>query len=288
MRSYSGRLLGTVVGDHMKSAEAFKIISEAVSNGVINFDDPVGFSNFLCSTYYGHIFPDLLEADQSFLSGTDYKKAFRKYMHIVAPYGLLAFRGLHQIYAENVHDLLAQISDTREHHTSWSMNVAAASGGFSFAPYCHSRSQVGAMVEETIPYNLDFARPSNRDRNAMFDQKCRKLGTGVLFVARIPQKYLISFGGDGESGPMQEAEVHVKSTLPDKYIEHIFARSPFALDAVFVTEEERKKYCLDFYYDNRPKYLHGLVDCDLPGFKLVTEPKDVHKDLAKHRWYRLV
>ena len=70
----------------MKSAEAFKIISEAVSNGVINFDDPVGFSNFLCSTYYGHIFPDLLEADQSFLSGTDYKKAFRKYMHIVAPY----------------------------------------------------------------------------------------------------------------------------------------------------------------------------------------------------------
>lgn len=113
-----------------------------------------------------------------------------------------------------------------------------------------------------------------------------KILSSLLIVSKIPHSYLKSFGGDSESGILQEAELLVRPCA-EQCIEKVFVLCPFNLDAPKATLKERITYCLSYYLEKsrgraESYILHSQIKCQPPfKMKLVTQPP------TTHIWYKI-
>lgn len=143
--------------------------------------------------------------------------------------------------------------------------------------------------------------------------------TPVAIFARIPHDCIKSFGGDSESGFIEEAELHVKPCI-EKSVRAIYVLAPWQVGTL-ATDEQRQEAALSYYRrirvqlpDERrgfpgrllPTVLHGLVDCKSKMIrqkqfintvkKALTTPKVLWRDErpvlpdvaepSKYRWYK--
>lgn len=149
-------------------------------------------------------------------------------------------------------------------------------------------------------------------------QAMAHIETPVAIFARIPHDCLKSFGGDSESGFIEEAELHVKPCI-ERAVRAVYVLAPWQIGTP-ATDDQRKEAALSYYRrvqiqlpDERrgmqgrlfPTVLHGLVDCKSPMIrekefintvkKALTVPKRdwmnraVMPDVAepsKYRWYK--
>lgn len=149
-------------------------------------------------------------------------------------------------------------------------------------------------------------------------QAMAHIETPVAIFARIPHDCLKSFGGDSESGFIEEAELHVKPCI-ERAVRAVYVLAPWQIGTP-ATDEQRKEAALSYYRrikiqlpDERrgmqgrlfPTVLHGLVNCKSPMIrekeaintvrKALTTPKVLWRDRAllpgiaqpsKYRWYK--
>ena len=362
----------------MKIAEAFLILRYLVATGEHpTFDRPEAFSEYLCKfwlpslkkergrdrdgyfekfAFQNEITNDVIEIHKlmPWQGGSgNYQRAFREYMRIVAPDGVIAARGLSALPITSYSDVMT-ILDTFGHRKdgdggdiddNYSMNLAYASGDFAGLsrdvnfryleaylgekvlrtdqddqkrskkwPILTPRELIDQLQEsetaekypkETLQ-RLQQIRAAKLVATSMLESGAKPTERGVgehakktlssmLIVAKVLPQYLKSFGGDSESGVLQEAELKVDPlcTVSGSCLQHVFVLSPFKLDAPRATLAERKKWCLSYYYEWKPSkkafetyYLHPGVKCDdrrvANRFNLIREvPKT-------HTWYRIV
>lgn len=114
--------------------------------------------------------------------------------------------------------------------------------------------------------------------------------SSMLIVAKIQPKYLRSFGGDSESGPLLEAEVWAdpQCSVTD-CAQHIFVLCPFKLALPRATTAERKKYCLSYYQEWSTgewynHYLHPSVKCK--DRIVASKFKMINKVPSGFTWYK--
>jgi len=286
--------------------------------------------------------------DNLIQSGRDYKANFQRYTKIVAPTGMYAARGLHSFlvpFLPDLWELLVKASSLVSEE-NYSQNIAAASAMFAFPSFpfelagtpasARPRSSfLGAPFVITDSSNDDYFKEDfghyaqaiqrhylhqylrehgiSANKTNMI-QAIKELSCGVLIVAKIPHQYLLSYGGDSESGDLLEAEIKVKPCL-DKCIQNIFVISAVQpSNSILATLNERKQYCLSYYNiafldTDTAVRLHADVKCPTNGmsnFIKIRTPLDdalyqITKDavaskllkwqeeyFSRARWYKIL
>ena len=246
------------------------------------------------------------------------KKTLKDFFKIVAPDGLIAGRGLHGMAFPTVEyiwellyaseELKKREKDPYNQAENFSLNLAASAQLFAlprthlWSSYTSMKWLKGAPERAKRRQEIDPFYGVEDDFNTHLIESAKDMDLkptkknlleinrasqcGVFIVARIPNKYLIGFGEDGESHFGHEAEIKVKPCLDD-CITDIFVLSPKKMPGYGpVTEEERRRFCLSYYniivyepysnehmtlMNNNPLWLqiHADVKCNVPNNEIV-------------------
>jgi len=208
-----------------------------------------------------------------------YKAAFRGWLDVTAPNGFLwAARGLDRLDGpKSVSEMMSVSGPHAEGHD--------------------------------IPATINITVAGARFGSAALKKKHPRLSGGdvsSVAILKLETKYIVSFGGDSESGPSHEAEIRIRPCVPCVY--RLFMSSPTPIaKARVATEEERCLYGLscrielstkpksqDKYGDSMTPFPMSLEKQvrDLAGRKgwhvaVVKTPSD-EKAIRGTRWYRIL
>ena len=251
----------TIIGERgfipLTLSDATRVLSYLTDRGILTtLDEPWSFSLWLCQALSDPVLA-ILMFDMFQIKAKDF---FR----ITCPEGVWVARGYHTLPVTNARDVCDIVFSSPEDErgrSSYSLNIAYAAGWFArplpraadfiiphlFPSRKHDDPIRAYLAERWRPIvskwlaaqGLPFT-PSNAAKAIAYND------VAVLAVTHLGHDQITGFGGDSESGFLNEAEVYVR-TQPQSAMKKIFALAPFKLDAPLATEKERKVYCLSYH-----------------------------------------
>jgi len=245
---------------------------------------PSGFSEYLVKVQLTpSIAREVDEAVSRQMTWRSYRAAFQRYMSAVAPGGVWAARGLHSVSVRTAEEALGLVEGRWTAAASFSFNLAYAVDRFGSptvsssllaenlsSGYLQARDNLPAWqatIEEWL--NRERARPTKTNiGKAAAETQC-----SIVLVAKLPLSALEEFGGDSESGPLQEAEVKVSAGLPLRTLAGVFVCAPWPIRGGRVaTVAERRQFALSDY--TRVAFISEVHGFPMPGETVL------HSDVA--------
>jgi hypothetical protein len=246
-------------------AQALKDLKRLFSSRVLpklsNWDS---YSKLMCLAYmypeahkedlWNHKLPEAGRVMERYLgfgqrSRAAFDRTIQGYLAAHAYKGKLPVaRGMHGLCVKSFDDVkrvVWQNKGRERDHSSYSLNVTAASQLFAgkskhWMPE-HWRSDIEfdqADYGARGPLSIrDCAGGSTKSRAMLANE------TPILICSRISPKDVYDLGGDSESGPLNEAEVHVRPYSLRK-VEAVFVMTPHEKVGRAVTRKEARTYGL--------------------------------------------
>lgn len=215
----------------------------------IDFSHPVGFSSYLMAIFGPHAPPDALSLRRAFTRGEfgTYKSSMKAYFDVLAPKGVMAFRGLAGVRLPGPTEVSA-----------------------FFAHYARDQERrYGSKVtDESYSMNVAYDIPN-------FVQPGRRIRGGdgrdsVLIFGKAKLDDIISFGGDSESGDAMEAEIYLKPSFAHRNRVLVLSSRDFGDP---INASLRRDLCLD-------EHLLVTIRQEDSTFKLFIHP-DTPKELYR-------
>lgn len=239
---------------------AIVMLAAAVKSGQLaSSSTTCGFAQNLCRTFLRD--PSAWEAMwdglNEELSG-NYARNFRRWVDAVAPDGIMLARGMHDIPMGTAEEILAFIRPGQRADESYSQNLAVAANEFAVRGAYEARDVSrlgGGMGGEAMVKRQESQATKLRERtlgrggwNKLAPSKQaawlnKHYGATVTIVKLTPTE-AGSFGGDSESGDLQEAELRV-GKFPMKRVLRVFALSATPIKGAKLTSlEEQRRFAL--------------------------------------------
>lgn len=256
-----------------------RLASELIETGEIAaLDGWPDYSTHVCGVYFGgnrlayNVLGSHAVARQ--LAQTSYRTVFRSWFERICPSGYMPIaRGLHGLCITAEEDLWATVWPNRSTEfaeTAYSMNLPVASQEFTESVTARFALQLARSgAEKKAKRARRQRRQAWASRGASwsraweswrtcaheymeqhglagtrgFARALQATETPVVICAKVRLEDLKGWGGDSESGPLQEAEVHSRA-FPLERIERIFVGTSSRLGRS-TTLRERKRYALD-------------------------------------------
>src|SRR5512147_193205 len=203
-----------------------KALRAAVAAGTYpRLDEPWGYSDMVIRHHLQHV--DFDEHHESALLGLErdalsagYNRALQTFLRVSAPRGIFAARGWKRLSLGGAPALAPMLRrELKDTHRSWTMNAPASVARFANLHRFSASDLVERMMRDDWPWR-DAALARLRKRGvarpspAQLGREMKAVETPVMLYARLPPGKVMEYGGDSESGPLMEAELHVKGCGP--------------------------------------------------------------------------
>ena len=253
-----------------------------------------------------------------------YQQGLQQDLAIMAPDGVYAARGLHGLRAMSGDEAVATVlAESRgKRYESYSLNVPKAVA-FATPPRYWSKFVAEGLLGEDAPERVRHKKAKRNGPEARWEpdvdawlraRGLRKsyatvkaavemLQMCMLLVARVPHDAVLGYGTDSESGPLGEAEIHVRPCDELSCVGRAYVLSAQPLDHPLATAAERREFALSFYDVVGVEYdvtvldvpVHADVVCRSPrivGRTKVRTVADMLQGLVPEpeafRWYRVI
>lgn len=265
----------------------------------IGFDlkEPVGFSQYLLALYGQDADPSLADTfDVNTVIGSitrggkvdhrvAYGAALSTWQRAMAPRGMFAARGLHNVGFSPGEDIAAYLYKRRREVSNYSMNAAVAAWEFSSQSlwremgdfYDPSLVNTAVRMNPEAFKNVGFQRLPNGNivlpkMSAKIKALVKAAECPVVLAVEVGPGQLQEWGADSESGDTGEAEIKVNHCEPGCVL-HLFVASRHELGRP-VPSAVRRRFALDSHlevkgrenmFTGEPTLLRLHPDTDVRG-----------------------